>query len=218
MGNFHYVCSTCTSLDAKTIFRIPTNDANPTSVDNLSSESMHKLQKEVSSLQSAFVSVSGSLIQILRQLTELKCSFQSFTDPVLSVSPPSQDCKNASLPSSPATVPAQPASYVSVITNAIAVSVKKAVADSIKDREIMSRDKSSVMIHGLPESKQDSQDIAKVLKAISVTCEPIAWFRLGKLIKDDFSGRPLRLILSKPSDKPERQHRFRKGVYFDIFI
>ena len=119
------------------------------------------------------------------------------------MSPPSQDCKNASLPSSPATVPAQPASYASVVTSAIAVSVKEAVVDNIKDRESMSRVKSSVMIYGLPESKQDSQDIAKVLKAISVTCEPIAWFRLGKLINYGPScrPRPLRLIFSKPSDK-----------------
>ena len=100
-------------------------------------------------------------------------------------------------------MPAQSASYACIVTSAIADSVKEAVADSIKDRESTSRDKSSVMINGLPGSKQDSQDIAKVLKAISVTCEPIAWFRLGKLINSGFSGRPrpLRLIFSKPSDK-----------------
>ena len=45
MENFHHICSTCTSLSAKTISEMPTNDANPTCVDNLSSESMHKLQK-----------------------------------------------------------------------------------------------------------------------------------------------------------------------------
>ena len=164
---------------------------------------MHKLQKEVACLQSAFVSVSGLLSQITQQLTELKCSFQSFTEPVLSVSPRLQDCKDASLPSSPATVPAQPASHASVVTSAITVSVKKAVADSIKDRNSMSRDKLSVMIYGLPESKQDSQDITEVLKTISVTWEPIAWFRLGKLINDGSFDRPrpLRLIFSKPSNK-----------------
>ena len=64
MGNFHQVCSACISLGAKTILEIPTNDANPTCVDNLSSESLHKLQTEVAGLQSAFASVSGSLSQI----------------------------------------------------------------------------------------------------------------------------------------------------------
>ncbi len=67
----------------------------------------------------------------------------------------------------------------------------------------MSRDKSSVMIYGLPESKQDSQDITNVLKAISVTCDPISWFRLGKPVNDCSSARPrpLRVIFSKSSDK-----------------
>ena len=82
----------------------------------------------------------------------------------------------------------------------MAESVKSAVVVSMKNMDSITRDKSSVMFYGMPESKQDTRKVKNVLKAMSVICEPTACMRLGKKA-DDVRSRPLKVIFSNTVDK-----------------
>jgi protoheme ferro-lyase len=64
--------------------------------------------------------------------------------------------------SAPVSVREQPPSHLSLFsdTKSFKEAVQQAVATSIKQQSNKTRDKASVVVHGLPENKQDSRDVA----------------------------------------------------------
>jgi hypothetical protein len=151
-----------------------------------------QIRSDLAALQSSFSSMSESIMQLVQQVSDLKCQLQPVTM--------NQQCDNSQADKS--TLKMLPPTYANVVSNSIAESVKKAVAASMKDH-IVSQNKSSVIVYGLPEQGHDAHDIIEVLKSLSINCVPVGSFRMGKRPADPSHDRPrpMKVILSNASDR-----------------
>ena len=147
-----------------------------------------RLGRDIASLQNSYSVISASLNQIVLQICELKNNIAISSVPI------SNDAGSLATKTAPAV------SYANIVSSSIAESVKSAVVVSMKNMDSITRDKSSVMFYGMPESKQDTREVKNVFKAMSVICELTACIRLGKRA-DGVCPRPLEVIFSNTADK-----------------
>ncbi len=204
-AGFHYTCQHCASSSNTGFSSVAARAGISSGIaatvgKKIDNDGVSQLQNDVANLQISIKAISSSLELITHELCDLK-NLQPFSVPDVSA-PPLQDGASSSESSRPATV--RPMSYASVVSSTLTDTVKKAVADSIKDRDSVLRDSSSIMIYGLTESRYDLQNVTNIFNAISVSgCEPVSCYRLGKRADDASSDRcrPLKVILSKPSDR-----------------
>ena len=103
----------------------------------------------------------------IKQVDELKTSLQVFTasDAILT--------HRSESASSFLFTTVQPLSYAAIVSKSISDTIKQVVTETIKDRENNTRDKSSVILFGLANWKQDFQDVGTLLKQINVNSIPV---------------------------------------------
>ncbi len=185
-GNFQFVCPKCNDVN---------NSTGGVSAREFPAQGIPQLRNDMVKLQTSFSTLSDSIGLLAKQLNELKTSIQPF--PVSELESPQGSGKTAT----PVSL-VQPPSYASVVSKSIAESVKRAVSETIKDRDNIARDKSSVVIFGLSENHHDLQDITGVLKTIFITLMPVACFRLGRVVQDNAAySRPLKVVFSSVADR-----------------
>jgi phage-related protein len=88
-------------------------------------------------------------------------------------------------------------SHVDVVSKRLSESVKQVVTETIDDRDKRNRDRTAATFYGLPEKRQDSDDVTYVLKAISIKCVPAYGVRLGH----GAQPRPLKVIFNTVGDR-----------------
>jgi hypothetical protein len=201
-GPFHYSCSTCL---VKNPNKSPGDISALTTVP--SAEPQHcsdvaLLHQEVAGMKASFTAMSGDMNQMMKRMSELQSSLSLCAMPVSSGQTKQDEDKPGSAPVS---VREQPPSHVSLFsdTKSFKEAVQQAVATSIKQQSNKTRDKASVVVHGLPENKQDSRDVAAMLRAMSINCVPVTGFRMGQPPKAVSTGRPrpLKVIFGSQDDK-----------------
>jgi phage-related protein len=88
-------------------------------------------------------------------------------------------------------------SYVDVVSKRLSESVRQVVTETIDDRDKRNRDRTAATFYGLPEKRQDSDDVTHVLKANNVNCVPAYGVRLGH----GAQSRPLKVIFNTVGDR-----------------
>ena len=96
-----------------------------------------------------------------------------------------------------------PKSYSSVVSPDLVLVVKSVVADSFKEQRITNEYNSSVVIHGVPESKDDLIKVRDLFKLVNCADSLLNVFRMGKYNTPPAGRklyRPLKLIFQSRGD------------------
>lgn len=181
-SGFVYMCLACRHNQNKDV-------GNSTLVGN--QHEVAKLRADICSIKKTMESLSVSVSDVTHQIITLK-------DNIL----PMQDASDVTVNNNSNN---HKPTYASMVSKSFVDSVKKAVSESLKDRDVSDRDNASIVLYGLKEAKQDGRDASNILNAIAAKCKVVACYRLGRATESTSASRPrpLKVVLPSTTDRQQ---------------
>jgi hypothetical protein len=205
-AHLYYICSNCSSNKPTMADTITATQLNHSSLQLHSDQDIINMKQSISDMA---IKISDVLSNMNALRSELISKLAVFVDGTTATTDPS-NCANPNQSSAGTDKPScRPPSYASILSKDISEVVKSTVAESLKSQQRLDKEKSAVVVYGLPEKSDDLKSAQDVLAAIGYTGMIVKAFRIGKQKATSASTafhtgtsavRPLKLELYGPTE------------------